>query len=161
MKYFIKHLSAMLDPLTAISLASSVVQFTDFGIKLITGSIELYKTSNGVGADNAEIEMKIDHARKLAKRVMLPFDNTGEPTSGDEKELRELAKSCDVIASDLLSVLHDLKVKKPAGAGRMLESFRKVVAAQTPWNKDKIASLCKRLQILQKSIFQQVHIMMR
>lgn len=147
----------MLDPLTAINLASSVVQFTDFGIKLIRGSIKLYNTSDGVDADNAELETKIDLARKLAERVMLPF----EPTSRDEEELRELAKSCGLIALDLLSVLHDLKVKKPAGPGRMWESFRKVVAAQTPWNKDKIASLSKRLQILRESIFQQVQVMTR
>lgn len=151
----------MLDPLTAISLASSVVQFTDFGIKLITGSFKLYKTSNGVSADNADLETAIDQVRNLAARVILPFDKTGEPMSGDEKELRELVKSCDVTASDLLSVLHDLRVKRPAGPGRMLESFRKVVAAQTPWNKDKIAALSKRLQMLQESIFRQVHVMMR
>ena len=151
----------MLDPLTAISLASSVVQSTDFGIKLITGSVKLYKTSNGVGADIADLKMKIDQARKLAGRIMLPFDNTREPMSEDEEELRKLIKSCDLIALDLISVLHDLRVKKPAGPGRMLESFRKVVAAQTPWNKDKITTLSKRLQILQERIFQQVHIMMR
>lgn len=151
----------MLDPLTAISLASSVVQFTDFGIKLLTGSIKLYKTSNGVDVDHADLETKIDQARKLAKRVMLPFHKTGEPMSEDEEELRGLVKSCDAIASDLLSVLHDLRVKKPPGPGRMLESFRKVVAAQTPWNKDEIAALSKRLQILQESIFQRIQVMMR
>jgi len=151
----------MLDPLTAISLASSVVQFTDFGIKLIRGSIKLYKTPDGVHADYADLETKIDHARKFAKRVMRPFDNTGEPMSRDEEELRELAKSCGLIALDLLSVLHDLKVKKPAGPGRMWESFRKVVEARTPWNKDKIEALSKRLRTLQESMFQQVQVMMR
>ncbi len=74
----LQHLSMMLDPLTAVSLASSVVQFTDFGIKLIRGSIKLYETPDGVHADYADLETKIDHARKLAKRVMRPFDNTGE-----------------------------------------------------------------------------------
>jgi len=151
----------MLDRLTAISLASSVVQLTDFGIKLISRSIKLYSSSDGVNADNADLETKIEHARKLAQRVMLAFDNTGEPTSRDEEELRHLPKSCEVIALDLLSILHDLKVKKPAGPSRVWESFRKVVAAQTPWNKKKIAILSKRLHMLQKSMFQQVHVMMR
>lgn len=103
----------MLDPLTAISLASSVVQFTDFGIKLVTGSINIYYSADGVDAERSGLELRIVHVRKLADKVIFPLEHNNDdgPASEDEKELKELAKSCKVVASDLLSVLDGLKVK--------------------------------------------------
>jgi len=44
-----------MDPLTAISLASSIVQFVDFGSKLIGGAREIYCST----AQNATLEVVI------------------------------------------------------------------------------------------------------
>ncbi|CAF9936018.1 MAG: hypothetical protein ALECFALPRED_006660 [Alectoria fallacina] len=153
----------MLDPLTAISLASSVVQFTDFGIKLVTGTIELYVSADGANKERSNFELKITQVRNLADQVLYPLEHNDYdgPPSRDEKVLRELATSCKEIASDLLSVLDNLKVKRPVGLGRKLESLQKAVAALTPWNKDKIASLDKRLRRVQEGMFHRIQFMMR
>lgn len=153
----------MLDPLTAVSLASSVVQFTDFGIKLVRGSIELYHSADGVNAERSNLEYRINHVRKLADKINFPLEHNDDdgPTSRDEKELRELAKACKSIATDLLSVLDDLKVKKPAGLGRKWESFQKAAAAQTPHNKNKVAALDKKLHGVREAIFDRIQVMMR
>jgi len=153
----------MLDPLTALSLASSVVQLTEFGIKLVTGSVELYHSANGSNAETSDLEVKIAYVRKLAEKVDYPLEpsDDGGPASKNRGELRELAKSCKSITSDLVLVLDGLKVKKSAGAARKWESLQKAVAAQTPWNKDKIASLDKRLRVVQQAIFNQIQSMMR
>lgn len=153
----------MLDPLTAISLASSVVQFTDFCIRLVAGSIEVYQSATGVNSERSVLEIKTIHVRNLADKVLSHLkDNKDDGLAArDENELRRLAKSCQRIADDLLSVLDDLKVKKPAGPGRKWESFYKAVAAQTPHNKNKIAALDKMLHGVQEGILNQVQVMMR
>ncbi len=153
----------MLDPLTAISLASCVVQFTDFGIKLVTGSIELYHSVDGTNAERSNLDKKVTRVRNLADKIILPLEHKhGDgPASKDEEELIELAKSCKRIASDLLKVLDDLKVKKSAGLGRKWESFQKAVAAQTPHNKNKIMALEKELGRVKREIFDRIQIMMR
>ena len=153
----------MLGPLTAVSLASSVVQLVDFSIKVVTGSIELYHSANGSNTERSDLEAKTARICNLAERVDVPPEPSNYVSSGptDSRELGELAKTCKSVASDLIAVLGDLKVKRPAGPGRKWESFQKAVAALTPWNKDKIASLDKRLSRLQQDIFSQILIMLR
>jgi hypothetical protein len=46
----------MLDPLTALSIAGAVVQFTDFGIKLASNVKEICESADGVLIKNAEYE---------------------------------------------------------------------------------------------------------
>ena len=153
----------MLDPLTAISLASAVVQFTEFGVKLVTGSIELYHSVDGASAERSNLERNISRVRKLADKIIFPLEQDDDlvPSLNDEKELKELAHSCRMIASDLLSVLDGLKVKSLAGPRRRWEGFQKAVAAQTPHNKNKVAALEKRLHVVQEAIFYHIQVMMR
>ena len=152
----------MLDPFTAVSLASCVVQFTDFGIKLVLGSIELYDSANGLNAERSNLELKANHVRKLADKIIaLEHDVAGRLTSERNSWLSQHAKSCNKIAEDLLSVLDDLKVKKLAGLGRKWESFRKAVAALTPHNKDLLRTLETGLRSVQDEMFNEIQLMMR
>lgn len=152
----------MLDPLTAISLASAVVQFTDFGIKLVTGSIELYHSADGANAERSNLELNSNRVINLTDKIIFPEHNGDDgPESEDDKQLRELAKCSKLIASDLLNVLDELKVKAPASHGRKWESFKKAVAAQTPHNKNKIADLDKRLHSMHQAMLDQIQFMLR
>ena len=151
----------MLDPFTAVSLASCVVQFTDFGIKLISGSIELYNSANGLNAERSNLEFKINSVRKLADKIIALNEDSDFLLSGRFARLSILAKRCNLIAKDLLSVLDDLKVKKLAGPGRKWESFRKAVAALTPHNNKRISSLEANLCSVQEIMFNEIQLMMR
>ena len=155
--------STMLDPLTAISLASCIVQFTDFGIKLVKGSFELYHSVHGANAERSSLEFKTIHLQRLADKIIVPLEQNdgGGPASKDERVLEDLATICKTIALDLLSVLEDFKVKKSPGLGRKWESFQKAVEAQTPWNRAKIAALEKDLLWSRQQVFEQIQIMMR
>ena len=152
----------MLDPLTAISLASAIIQFTDFGINLVTGSIELYHSADGASAERSNLELKSNLVIKLADNIILPAHNRNDvPESENDRQLRNLARSSKSIASGLLNVLDELKVKAPASHGRKWESFKKAVAAQTPHNRNKIAELEKKLRIVHQGMLDQIKIMMR
>lgn len=41
--FYVVRLVSMLDPLTAVGLAGTVVQFVDFSTKLVSHSVELYE----------------------------------------------------------------------------------------------------------------------
>ena len=86
----------MLDPLTAISLASSVLQFTGFGIRLVNGTIELHVSADGANKERSNFELEITQVRNLADQVRYPLEHNDDdgPPSRDEKVLRGLATSC-------------------------------------------------------------------
>lgn len=147
----------MLDPLTAISLASAVVQFTDFGIKVVTESLKLYRSSK------SDLEPKIARISLLADKIITPLknNNDGRKKSRFYQEIENLAETCKSITTELLSIFNGLKANKPAGPGRMFESFQKAIAAQTPWNKKLVTSLEKELSEVQKEMFHWIQLMMR
>lgn len=51
-----------MDPLSIVALASATVQFVDFGLKTVHRCYEIYKSAEGLTADNAELK---DHTRRL------------------------------------------------------------------------------------------------
>lgn len=46
-----------MDPLTALSVAGTIVQFVDFGSKLLSAAQDLYKSTSGSLTVNDEIEL--------------------------------------------------------------------------------------------------------
>lgn len=45
----------MLDPLTALGVASSIIQLVDFGRKLVSQTQETYHTANGATIENLTV----------------------------------------------------------------------------------------------------------
>lgn len=46
-----------MDPLSALSLAGTIIQFADFGSKLLSESLQLYKSSRGTLDANEQLEL--------------------------------------------------------------------------------------------------------
>lgn len=100
-----------MDPLTAVSLAGTVLQFVDFGCKLFKVSVELYDTSESSIFDAEQDAAK--HVTMLARDALKDLQDYktklqgGEEelsryaTSEDEKELRALCHDCDDVATTL------------------------------------------------------------
>lgn len=145
----------MLDPLTALSLACNVVQFVDYGIKLVSEGAELYKA--GSIANHDELELVINDLTRLTKD--LAATQSGWSTSAtakralsnDETALRGLAASCKEIGEELLTLLDSLKVRK---SGKVLEdgiqSFR--IALRSARKKGQIQNVENRLKRIQEQL---------
>lgn len=131
----------MLDPATALSLASSVVQFVDFGIKAVSEAREIYQSADGVSPKNAKLEETIAEVGQFSERITLvPLSNADTPsTSDDEKALSKLAKSSKDLADEILIILRNLQVQTPH---RRWKSSRKALAGM--WKEDKIRELEKK-----------------
>ena len=154
----------MLDPLTAISLSGAIIQFVEFGTKVISGSHQIYCSGKGALQEHLEIENITKEVNRLNAKIL--SSRTDPPIlhpntlSQDDASLRELAESCKLVADELLDMLQQLKTRSSSDRSRKWSSFRMAVASQTPWNKDKVPSLEKRLHRVQEQIIRRLMFMM-
>lgn len=124
-----------MDPFSALSLAANIVQFLDFGQKLISKGKEVYKSTNGTLATHLEIELIYDDLWAIAGSLAVhappsPADSTDTlhspaPNINDDQIYR-LATSCQAVAQDLLSIVRDLRLD-PDARHRKWQSFRQAV----------------------------------
>jgi hypothetical protein len=59
----------VLDPLTAFSVAGTVIQFVDFGLQLFQRSEELYGSVLGALSVNEELDQTIHQILKLVEKL--------------------------------------------------------------------------------------------
>ena len=143
-KTFLESLSTtfdmVLDPFSALGLASNVVQFVDFGTKLFAGAAELYHSVDGTLAVNAQLETITKDLSSMSAELGTANHYGTQPVSADVKNLMELALSCKQLADEVLVVLTKLKV--PNGHGRW-KSIRQALAGA--WKEKEIRAYVERL----------------
>ena len=146
----------MLDPLTALSLASSVVQFVDFGIKLVTEGCELYE--KGSLKQNNEIELITRDLTHLTQSLTdtLPPERIYVTMFDDDRDLHKLASSCKELGDEMLSLLASLK---PNQLRSGLKSFR--LAVRSMKNKGTIIDMQQRLEKFQKQLVTHLVVILR
>jgi hypothetical protein len=134
----------MLDPLTALSLASNIVQFIDFGTKLLAKGYELYESADGASVGNAELEFIARDLQKLNDRLKPPLSPKTNPTSSTPSEaaLRKLNDKCSGVADELINALTKLKVQ--GTSNRRWKSFRQALSSL--WKKEEVNAITTRLQ---------------
>jgi len=111
----------VMDPMTAFSLAASIVQFVGFAKELCSDGYTIYKSGKDLSASNANIEDRLLHVQDLEGSVRASAANTYPVLSENELKLQTLAKECQDLSTNMLAVLKDLKVTS--------EGLRRVVAA--------------------------------
>ena len=131
----------MLDPLTALSLASNVVQFLDFSAKLVGKGNELYKSADGSSIGNAELESIAKDLQELHERLQQAPPSSATVTESN-LALRKLSKQCSSVAGELLDALEKLKVH--GSSNRRWKSFRQ--ALKGLMKKDEVDAIAQRLQ---------------
>lgn len=93
----------MLDPITAIGLASSIATFVDLASRLVVTTSELSRSADGVLSAHRELETVASHTRELSKKL-----RTDRPQN---QSIQDLAQMQNRAATELLSLLQDLKVR--------------------------------------------------
>lgn len=139
----------MLEPFTALSLAASVVQFVDFGSKLLIEGYGVYQSADGASRKHREIEHLTSDLKVLSGRLAATYSSGTATLSADEVALQELGGQSRDLAQELLDLLEDLKVKT-TGVLRswdtVKQTFRKVGKA------DKIEKMQKRLDRIRSQV---------
>ena len=141
----------MLDPLSALSLASSIFQIIDFGCKLVSQTQEIYSSANGATRHSVTVAEITNDVLKLYVDLN---DRTHafSGSSADDIALGDLAEGCTQAAKDLLDLLKTLNA--PPGATQW-KSLR--VAIRTALKQSKVRDLEARLLKIQRQVDRRIN----
>lgn len=130
-----------MDPLSALGLASNIIQVVDFGSRLVFKGREIYGSVDGATAVNRELESITTDLNRVCAELIAPerYINK-EQASEPEVALIALSRSCQTLGEELLSVLRKLKVK---GRHQQWDTARQ--ALRSVWKESKICGYEKRL----------------
>ena len=128
----------MLEPLSAIALASSIIQFVDFGSKILASGYETYHSTHGATEDNVDLESLTQSLYKFQDQL----STHPKQLTHNDRELQKLAQNCSYLAGDLLLLLDSFKVKEH-GLIRTWDALRQ--SCRLVWKKDEIAKKEKML----------------
>jgi hypothetical protein len=139
-----------MDPVSAFSLAGTILQFIDSGSKFIGLASRLYRT--GDSADELpepELAMLTNHLVQvlgsLGSSSSSPSIGQGQnnnPGAGESQYngLFQLADECGKVGNQLLTILRKLRVSR---SSRKRDTLK--VSFQLLWKEDEIKSLQSRL----------------
>jgi glutamate/tyrosine decarboxylase-like PLP-dependent enzyme len=144
-----------MDPLTALSLAGTVIQFVDFGSKLLAGTYELYKSNTGDLEPNAVLYLVACDLEDLIIRFSQPpSSRTVSGVTRNEQKvghegLESICKGAVKVAQELKERLESIRVRGP-GKYKVWDSFAHAVMCA--WSKDELERLTKRLSSFRDAI---------
>jgi hypothetical protein len=101
-----------MEPLSALSVASSTIQLLDFGSKLWGRVHELYVSANGTTATHQMLRTEAKRLRDLNAGLgqLLVPDNLRRSLTPTEQAVVALCSECDDAASELVSALEKLSI---------------------------------------------------
>lgn len=111
-----------MEPFTALSLASAIVQFVDFSSKILKTGCEVYRSSSGLAQEHVDLTELTTSLYSFQTRLAASTA-TQNP---DERALQDLVTKCTEISKQLLEVLRDLQVEGD-GLIRTWESLRQTI----------------------------------
>jgi hypothetical protein len=110
------------NPFTALGLASNIVQFVDFGSKLISESRELYKSASGTTIESKDLRKATENLQQFCDKLVVPRQTASTATRfSKEESLRNLTISCKDTAFALLLALRELAAR---GSHKKWQSIR-------------------------------------
>jgi hypothetical protein len=109
-----------MDPLGALSVAAAVVQFVDFGTRVLSDARHIYKSSSGQTPVNLELSMVTDDLSRLiddveskAEKASLQSTNVSVSLNSPEESFLRLCRKCKDISSELQLSLGKLQASGP------------------------------------------------
>lgn len=144
-----------MDPLTAFSVAGTVIQFVDFSTKLFLGAHGLYKSTSGALTANQELELVVSDLRGVIRKLGSLITGSDTVQNADEKELQEsfrkIRDEATRLATEMMTKLDRLKVKEDLkGHQRAWASLFKAV--ESAWSKDQLHEMRLKLNALKEAM---------
>lgn len=132
-----------MEALSAISLASNIVQFLEFGLRVLSKGNKIYRSVDGALDENLDLEVVTSHLLVMQtklKSTLLSSTHT-QLVSDDVKAFNALSESCSALAEKLLERLTRVKVQ---GRFRRWKSLRQ--ALKIVWSKQDIENMKSTLE---------------
>ena len=118
---------SVMDPVTGIGLAASVIQLLNFSIQAVITCRELYE--QGSVKEHRDLDYTTCHLASLTRSLQQSLQSSGTRSrtlSREEKDLLDLGRKCEDCANELQRELSKLKIRKHAST---LEAARLAVRA--------------------------------
>jgi N-terminal domain on NACHT_NTPase and P-loop NTPases len=148
-----------MDPVSALGVAASVVQFIDFTETLFSGTYQIYKSATGQTKFNFDlmtITTSLNTLNKDLRSSLHLATLDGKPLSKVEAEIDTICRGCSKVADQLLLALETLKAQEEHN---FWDSFRK--ALQTVWYKKEVEALVKQLETFRMQISLHINVALR
>ena len=148
----------VLEALAAVGLASSMVQFVDFAVKIISKGNKYHKSTDGVLPENREYLGIAKNFARLNQGLGSAL-NAFPPTkklSDDERALHTVAMSCQTIVRQFKAALDQLKILGTRGKWKSIRQ-----ALKACWSKEKIEEMLEKLRIVREDFVVHLLVVMR
>ncbi|KAF5870522.1 putative small s protein [Botrytis fragariae] len=148
----------MMNPLDALSLAGTIIQFVDFSSKVLAGTNELYKSGAEALAVHQQLGLVADDLTKMSKRLSdsywgLSGTGTGVISTPSDDAFMFICRDASELSIELNNKLNNLKVTV-IGKRRKWETIMQ--ALKSVWTEKELTALTNRLTLLRDSI--QMHV---
>ena len=143
-----------MDPLTGLSVASNIVQFIDFSLRVVSKGCKIYRSIDGTLAENLDLEIVTNDLivlqTKLQRCYPVPYQTS--LSMDDAEAFKKLSEACARLAAKLLEKLN---MAKAQGRFRKWKSLRQAV--KSVWSKGDVEETASRLQIFRTEL--QLHLL--
>lgn len=132
-----------MDPLTAVSLAAAIVQFTDYGVRLLSDGVETYKSVSGMTSEVVELTTIAEDLEQLSRSIQEKSaqlsDPILKPMRESEQNLLRLCGVCQKLSTELATAVSRLRTHSTERLELAVESFG--VAVRKFWSRERIMNL--------------------
>lgn len=138
-----------MDPITAIGIAGSIVQFVDFGLKVVSKGNHIYRSGDGTLSEDHDLEVLTRDLVLFNARMQCALQ-PAEPVAGlsqTDQALKDLSATSKELAEKLLERLNMVKAQ---GRFRRWKSFRQ--ALKSVWSKTQIDEMARRLSLVKEQL---------
>ncbi|KAI0188944.1 hypothetical protein EV127DRAFT_512657 [Xylaria flabelliformis] len=115
-----------MNPLDAISLAAAVAQFTDFGVRLLSETLNVYKSVSGMTIEIVELKTIEDDLRQLSQSIQeksLQLADPRKPLHESDRRLLQLCETCQSLSTELVTTVDRLRTRSTGTINLAVESF--------------------------------------
>ncbi|KAK3944650.1 hypothetical protein QBC46DRAFT_439011 [Diplogelasinospora grovesii] len=149
-----------MDPLSALSLAAAVVQFVDYGSRLLRDTIEIYGNLDGQSAARTKLSKTAQELRSLSNEVESRSAQAGLPSASSSEEVFiGLCIECRAISEELQASISTVEVQISSKPRRAIRSF--LAALKERWPDGRIEALRSRLNEVQERMKMAVLVFLR
>lgn len=140
-----------MDPLSAVGLAGTIVQFVDFSLKIVGEGVELYKS--GSLELNKQVEFTTRDLRNFTTKLRVQQSTHARDAvlSENDLALETLCHDCNEVAEQLLERLKKLEVTiappKPAADDATKEEKEILKKKYIQYNKEKLERVGRTLSV--------------
>ncbi|KAH7010155.1 hypothetical protein EDB80DRAFT_610948 [Ilyonectria destructans] len=141
-----------MDPINAFQVAAAVIGLVDFGARVLSDTVEIYKSASGHTERDVELTTLSDELSNLSEQLQNRLEGTSTTSSASESTLRGLsARSIDA-SNKLKSAIADLQANKPGTSKISTAANSFASALKAIWKKSEIEALKENLVEIRSQI---------